>query len=105
MDGLPLSSDDIWVRGQSLCHHAAREAPIDVVRLLNRNHLCGSMGLLAEPPIFTAVFYGRLEVVKLLIKNNPNPNFKDRSGNTIHDIATRRGHIQIASLIRSYGGR
>jgi ankyrin repeat protein len=46
---------------------------------------------------------GKLEIVKLLLESNRDPNYKDRDGDTSLTLAAEHGHTAVVELILEHG--
>ena len=56
-------------------------------------------------PLFSAVFNGHNEIVKLLISSGSDINSTDINGETPLDWAISRNHIETDLLLRKHGGK
>jgi len=52
-----------------------------------------------------AAWYGRKEIVVLLIAKGADVNAKDNDGETPLDSANKNGRTEIADLLRKHGGK
>jgi ankyrin repeat protein len=51
-------------------------------------------------PLFYAVRSNQIEVVKVLLENGADPTVKDTDGNTIMDIAIKKNHMELFTLLK-----
>lgn len=54
------------------------------------------------PPLIAAAVTGHYEITKLLLENGANVDAVDQQGRTAFDWAKKRGHDEVARLIKSY---
>ena len=49
--------------------------------------------------LWNASAYGHVEVVKVLLKYNADPAFRDADGDSAKDFATRNRHVDVVQLL------
>ena len=57
-----------------------------------------------QTPLHMAAKFNRLEVLKLLIRKDKNPNYKTKSGKSAFDLAMEKGHKKVAEFLMLFQG-
>ncbi|XP_071444003.1 alpha-latrotoxin-Lg1a-like [Hetaerina americana] len=100
--------------GLTLLHHAAlcdqiSECDQDVIKYLiekkGANADVNAKDNDGHTPLYLAVKYGKLNIVKYLIENGANANVRDNYGDTLLNFANRMGHFRLGEYLKSEGVR
>ncbi len=58
-----------------------------------------------DTPLNRAIFWGHIEMVKILLENGADPTIRNDKGNNAFDIAKNRGELEILELLNKYDDR
>jgi len=102
--GADIDAKEANNHGWSSLHWAGNKGHKDVVELLimrgaNIESINNDMG---QTPLLSSCFYGKGDLVLMLLKNGANANATDRNGQTVLDIARGREHVEIEFFLRGY---
>ena len=53
-------------------------------------------------PLIKASFDGRLDIVNVLLKHNPDIHFEHKDGGTALDWARKQGHTEIVKTLKQH---
>ncbi len=61
--------------------------------------------IFGSTPLHDSAFYNEYEITKLILSKAIDVNAIDNDGNTPFELARKRGHANIANLLRKHGGK
>lgn len=106
---LTLLPNGRMVRAQRSSEEVAATTLFNAV-LKNRTHMISVLiragvdpdvrNIEGMTPLMAAAESGALEIARLLIENGADPSLEDEAGETAFDIAIRKGHHNMASVLR-----
>jgi uncharacterized protein len=88
--------------GISLLFHAAMSGNIEIVEMLKAR---GASLVAAGHALQGATTYGRLDMVKWLLKHGADPNIPDYQNKTPLAIAKANGHTEIVAVLEAASGK
>ncbi|XP_067660904.1 ankyrin repeat domain-containing protein 50-like [Haliotis asinina] len=92
-------SENVWNILQNACYHGQLDL-VKYVPSLNSVEI-KSRGLKKRAPVMIAAELGLKEVVELLERNVANLSLTDEDGKNIVDLASKRGHLEVAQYVMS----
>lgn len=98
--GSPMDMSEAYRELQRACKEGSAERVVELILILKEASPEGQKLRGVKPPLYWAVVYGKLNVVRELIERcGFSPKFVTESGKTLLHVACSRGHVDVAKYL------